>query len=95
MTDETPPPDSEERPVPFDEWTDLDTLVHRTTITSGDFDYMLNPLCPECGGPLELIYDESDQEESVLGGADLRRLRDCLSSHGTGRVMRPARPSAR
>lgn len=67
MTEQPPPNGSEERAVPFDEWTDLDTLVHRTTITSGDFDYMLNPLCPECGSPLELIYDEPDGEAAVLG----------------------------
>ena len=85
MTDATPPNDYEERPVPFDEWTDIDTLVHRTTITSGDFDYMLNPLCPECGAPLELIYDESDQEASVLGGLTCE---DCAIAY------RPLEPAA-
>lgn len=44
------------RLVPFDEWVDLDTLLHRSSVTSGDFDYVLRPLCPECGAELELDY---------------------------------------
>lgn len=56
----------ETRTVPFDEWTDVDTLVHRTAVTSGDFDYVLSPLCPDCGSPLGLSYEETGDGESVL-----------------------------
>jgi threonine synthase len=44
----------------------VDTLVHRTGVTSGDFDYVLRPLCPDCGGTLALQYDETDDGESFL-----------------------------
>jgi len=54
------------RTVPFDEWTDIDTLVHRTAITSGDFDYVLSTLCPDCGVPQGLSYDDTGNGESVL-----------------------------
>ena len=42
------------REVRFDEWADVDTLVHRAAISSGDFDYMLRPLCSDCGADLEM-----------------------------------------
>ena len=58
--------DYEIRAVPFDEWTDFDTLVHRTAITSGDFDYVLSPLCPDCGTLLMLSYADTETGESVL-----------------------------
>lgn len=58
--------DYEVRTVLFDEWTDFDTLVHRTAITSGDFDYVLSPLCPDCGTPLRLSYEDTETGESVL-----------------------------
>ena len=45
------------RAVPFDEWVDIDTLVHRSSVTSGDFDYVLRPLCPDCGVELETEYE--------------------------------------
>jgi hypothetical protein len=46
--------------VPFDEWADVDTLLHRAAVSSGDFDYLLRPLCPDCGGDLRLGYEEVD-----------------------------------
>lgn len=45
------------RAVPFDEWVDIDTLVHRSSVTSGDFDYVLRPLCPDCGAEAEIEYE--------------------------------------
>ncbi len=45
------------RAVPFDEWVDIDTLVHRSSVTSGDFDYVLRPLCPDCGVEAEIEYE--------------------------------------
>jgi len=45
------------RVVPFDEWLDIDTIVHRSSLTSGDFDYILRPLCPDCGRELEFDYE--------------------------------------
>ena len=51
------------RQVPFDEWVDVDTLLHRSSLTSGDFDYALRPLCPECGVELELEYETLDLHE--------------------------------
>ena len=56
----------ETRTIPFDEWTDIDTLVHRAAITSGDFDYVLTPLCPDCGSVLALSYEETTAGSSVL-----------------------------
>ncbi len=50
------------RPVPFDEWVDIDTLVHRSSVTSGDFDYVLRPLCPDCGVDVEIEYETLDLE---------------------------------
>ncbi len=54
------------REVPFDEWVDVDTLLHRSSLTSGDFDYVLRPLCPECGAELETEYEmmELDRDGS-------------------------------
>ncbi len=53
-------------PVPFEEWADVDTLVHRTAVTSGDFDYILRPLCPDCGSELEPEYEEVEEGASLL-----------------------------
>ncbi len=50
------------RAVPFDEWVDIDTLVHRSSVTSGDFDYVLRPLCPDCGVEAEIEYETLDLE---------------------------------
>ena len=60
MTSEPPRVNYQVREMPFEEWTDIDTLVHRTSATSGDFDYMLRPLCPDCGSLLELEYAEEE-----------------------------------
>ncbi len=48
------------RSVPFDEWVDIDTLVHRSSVTSGDFDYVLRPLCSDCGSEVEIEYETLD-----------------------------------
>ena len=53
--------------VPFDEWADVDTLLHRTSATSGDFDYVLRPMCPDCGALLEPEYQDLEDGGSVLG----------------------------
>ncbi len=50
------------RAVPFDEWVDIDTLIHRSSVTSGDFDYVLRPLCPDCGAELALEYETLEPE---------------------------------
>ncbi len=50
------------RSVPFDEWVDIDTLVHRSSVTSGDFDYVLRPLCPDCGAEADIEYETIDLE---------------------------------
>jgi len=50
------------RSVAFDEWVDIDTLVHRSSVTSGDFDYVLRPLCPDCGAEAEIEYETLDLE---------------------------------
>ncbi len=50
------------RAVPFDEWVDIDTLVHRSSVTSGDFDYVLRPLCPDCGAEAEIEYETLELE---------------------------------
>ena len=60
MTSEPPRVNYQVREMPFEEWTDIDTLVHRTSATSGDFDYMLRPLCPDCGSLLALEYAEEE-----------------------------------
>jgi hypothetical protein len=52
--------------VPFDEWADVDTLLHRAAVSSGDFDYLLRPLCPDCGGDLRLDYEDVGGEGSSL-----------------------------
>ena len=52
--------------VPFDEWADADTLLHRASVTSGDFDYVLRPLCPDCGAELGLEYEEVADGASIL-----------------------------
>jgi hypothetical protein len=54
------------REVPFDEWADVDTLVHRAAVTSGDFDYTLRPLCSDCGGDLEMEYEDLAEGGAVL-----------------------------
>ena len=64
-------PDSEHegfatRLVPFDEWADIDTLLHRAAVSSGDFDYLLRPLCPDCGNDLQLGYEEVEGVGSAL-----------------------------
>ncbi len=65
----TPPNDHEtyeERPLPLEDWADINTLLHRTSLTSGDFDYVLVPACPDCGRPLDTDYDEEAEDEPVL-----------------------------
>ncbi len=59
------------REMPFDEWADVDTLVHRTAVTSGDFDYVLRPLCSDCGSLLALEYEELAEE---VGASQLAAL---------------------
>lgn len=54
------------REVRFDEWADVDTLVHRASISSGDFDYMFRPLCSDCGADLEIEYSNLDEGGAVL-----------------------------
>ncbi|PZC42113.1 MAG: hypothetical protein DK306_002397 [Chloroflexi bacterium] len=54
------------RHVPFDEWADIDTLLHRAAVSSGDFDYLLRPVCPDCGNDLQLGYEEVAGEGSAL-----------------------------
>lgn len=54
------------RIVPFDEWADIDTLLHRAAVSSGDFDYLLRPLCPDCGSDLQLGYEEIEGAGSAL-----------------------------
>lgn len=63
MVEAPPRDDYEERPIAFDEWSDLDALVHRVALTSGDFDYLLHPLCPDCGAPLALEYGAAEGSE--------------------------------
>ncbi|MCY3558768.1 MAG: hypothetical protein OXH13_09005 [Chloroflexi bacterium] len=50
------------RSVAFDEWVDIDTLVHRSSVTSGDFDYVLRPLCTDCGAEVEIEYETLELE---------------------------------
>ena len=57
------------RAVPFDEWVDIDTLVHRSSVTSGDFDYVLRPLCPDCGAEADIEYETLE-----LGGDGAREV---------------------
>lgn len=64
------------RIVPFDEWLDVDTLLHRSSVTSGDFDYVLRPLCPDCGSDLALEYETLEIE----GGADPEPARDVITA---------------
>ena len=52
--------------VPFEEWLDVDTLLHRSSVTSGEFDYVLRPLCPECGQECELEYDVIAEGSEVI-----------------------------
>ncbi len=54
------------RHVPFDEWADVDTLVHRAALSSGDFDYLLRPVCPDCGADFQLDYEDVAGEGSAL-----------------------------
>ena len=56
----------EVRLVPFDEWADIDTLLHRAAMSSGDFDYLLRPACPDCGNDLQLSYEEIEDGGSAL-----------------------------
>ena len=69
------------RSVPFDEWVDIDTLVHRSSVTSGDFDYVLRPLCPDCGSEAEIEYETIDLESA--GGREVIAALVC----GTCRVL--------
>jgi hypothetical protein len=67
MTSDLPTHDDyRRRPVPLDEWGDVDTLINRTSATSGDFDYILRPLCPDCGSLLEIEYEEFEDGTSQL-----------------------------
>ena len=67
MTSDLPTRDEyRSRPVPLDEWSDVDTLIHRTSATSGDFDYLLRPFCPDCGSSLEIEYEEFEDGASQL-----------------------------
>ena len=52
--------------LPFEEWLDVDTLLHRSSVTSGEFDYVLRPLCPECGQGCELEYDLTEEGAEVI-----------------------------
>jgi len=54
------------RTLPFEEWLDVDTLLHRSSVTSGEFDYVLRPLCPECGKECELEYDVTEEGAEVI-----------------------------
>ncbi|HJN92058.1 MAG TPA: hypothetical protein QGF05_04940 [Dehalococcoidia bacterium] len=65
MTSEPPRVNYQVREMPFDEWADVDTLVHRTSATSGDFDYVLRPLCADCGSLLALEYADLEEAEGV------------------------------
>ena len=65
------------REVPFDEWVDIDTLVNRASVSSGDFDYILRPICSECGEFLSVEYDEGEAangDEGAEGPVALARL---------------------
>ena len=55
-----------QRQVPFDECADVDTLVHRTAVSSGDFDYMLRPRCPDCDIDLALEYEDLPEGGAML-----------------------------
>ena len=65
------------RAVPFDEWVDIDTLVHRSSLTSGDFDYVLRPLCPDCGAEAEIEYEMVDPHSD--GGREVISALVCVS----------------
>jgi hypothetical protein len=52
--------------LPFEEWVDIDTLLHRSSLTSGEFDYALRPLCPECGQECELEYEMVEEGTEVI-----------------------------
>lgn len=69
------------RTVPFDEWVDIDTLIHRSSVTSGDFDYALRPLCPDCGTEIELEYETLESEDPDQGGRDVISALVCQSCH--------------
>jgi len=73
--------------VGFDEWVDIDTLIHRTALTSGDFDYTLQPTCPECNGGLEAEYDIVEDE--AAGGQEVI---SALVCHQCRRMWEPERP---
>lgn len=75
--------------VPFDEWVDVDTLIHRTALTSGDFDYTLNPTCPECSLPLEAEYDIV--EDAQAGGQEVI---SSLVCHACRHIWEPAQPDS-
>jgi len=67
------------RTVPFDEWVDIDTLVHRSSVTSGDFDYVLRPLCPDCGAEADIEYETLDLEAD--GGREVISALTCGICH--------------
>lgn len=68
------------RELPFDEWADLDTLLHRAALSCGDFDYALRPLCPDCGDDLAMEYEEIEGDGSLLAALL------CESCHLTWRL---------
>ena len=76
--------------VPFDEWVDIDTLLHRSSVTSGDFDYILRPLCPECGQELDFEYDTVDPD--LDGGG--REVISALLCQQCRQLWEPADPEA-
>ena len=65
MVSETPNPQYRVREVPFDDWADIDALVHRTSLTNGDFDYLLQPLCSDCGQRLDFEYETVRDAEQL------------------------------
>lgn len=75
--------------VPFDEWVDIDTLIHRTALTSGDFDYTLAPSCPECSAALETEYDIVDDPRA--GGQEVL---SALVCHQCRHMWEPQQPDA-
>ena len=74
--------------VPFDEWVDIDTLIHRTALTSGDFDYTLQPACPECSLALEAEYDIVEDEQA--GGQEVISSLVCHVCHHIWEPDQPA-----
>ena len=75
------------RAVAFDEWVDIDTLVHRSSVTSGDFDYVLRPLCPDCGAEADIEYETLDLEAD--GGREVISALVCGSCQVLWEVEQP------